>query len=58
MCLLLLISITIKHEQHIESIKAFIYLVELLIFLGPGEGGQKKLMGCGLLGGSASRLTL
>ena len=28
----------------------------LLIFLGPG--GQKKLMGCVLLGGSAPRLTL
>ena len=29
---------------------------DLLIFLEPG--GQKKLMGCGLLGGSAPRLTL
>ena len=29
---------------------------DLLIFLG--SGGQKKLMGCGLLGGSAPRLTL
>ena len=29
---------------------------DLLIFLEPG--GQKKLMGCGLLGGSAPRLTI
>ena len=56
-CSGIIISITVKHEQHIGIIKAFVYLEgSLLNFWGPG--GQKKLMGCGLVGGSAPRLTL
>ena len=39
MCLLPLISITVKHEQHIEIIKAFIYLGGLVNFFRTWGGG-------------------
>ena len=45
MCLLPLISITVKHEQHIEIIKAFIYLGGLANFFGTWGGGTEKIDG-------------
>ena len=40
-------SVVVKHVQSIEITKAFCL-----------PGGHKKLLGCGLLGGSVLRLTL
>ena len=57
-CSGIIISITVKHEQHIGIIKAFVYLGGVGVLISLGSGGQKKLMGCGLLGGSAPRLTI
>ena len=45
MCLLPLISITVKHEQHIEIIKAFIYLGGLVNFFRTWGGGTEKIDG-------------
>ena len=50
------VSVVVKHVQHIKIISAFCLPGgDLLSFLVPGE--QKKLLGCGLQGGSVPRLT-
>ena len=56
-CSGIIISIIVKHEQYNGILKAFCLAGgNMLFFLGPE--GQKKLLGCGLLGGSVPRLTL
>ena len=57
-CSGIIINITVKHEQHIRIIKAFVYLGVSASEFFLGSGGQKKWVGSGLLGGSAPKLTL
>ena len=45
-CSEIIVSVIVKHLQHVEINRLFIYLGDLLSFSMPG--GQKKWLGCGL----------
>ena len=50
------ISVIVKQAQHVGIIRAFICLGGLINLSVPGgEGGQKKLLGCSLLGGTITQ---
>ena len=54
-CSKISVSVVVKHVQHNKIIRAFcLPRGDLLSFLVSGE--QKKLLGCGLQGGSVPRL--